>query len=269
MTNIRLMKLAGLLTESKTKLKEAISKPFETISKIHNWNLDVILTNPPQFDISKDYYLMGFKRRPSTLSSEDLEDAIADCDRNIKLATTILSIAKKAKEQIEGLSSDASAISAGEKEYEGVQITPQNVLDFLKSIIIDDKDNTKRIYQMYNDFVKGHYDNAKDIRELTLTSPSDLVGRGRVRGKDDVIFELKRQSGGELSEWAIENSILKFFKEEYPEIRDLLLIQTKTWSATHKKYFTIRVRRSAMSSAPAINRSWKRIFIKYAEWIPE
>jgi len=261
MDNIRLMKLAGLLTESKSKLKESISEPFETIKQIHEWYLDEILKNPASFDISKDYYAMGLKKRPSVLSSEDLEDALADCDRNIKLANTILQLAKKAKDQMKGLSSAAATISAGEKEYENIKLTPQNILDFLKSIFIDDKDNVKEIYEMYNAYVKKQMPKYTD---LILTSPSDLVGRGRVRGKDDVIFEFKRQSGGQISQWALENSLFEFIKKDYPEVADLLLIQRRTWSAVYKKNFTVRVKRSAMSS---INKSWKRIFIKYAEWV--
>ena len=264
MANIKLMKLAGLLTESKSKLKEAISEPFQTISPVITWDLEELLKNPEFFDISKDYYSIGLKKRPSVLSSEDLEDALADCDRNIKMAKTILQLAKKTKDQIQGLSSGAAAISAGEKDYENIQITPQNVLDFLKSIFIDDKDNVKEIYKMYNEVVRKKMPAYKD---LILTSPSDLVGRGRVRGKDDVIFEFRRQSGGQISERALENSLFEFIKKDYPEVAELLLIQRRTWSASYKKNFTVRVKRSAMASAPAINRSWKRIFIKYAEWV--
>jgi len=264
MANIRLMKLAGLLTESKSKLKEAISEPFQTISPVNTWDLEELLKNPEFFDISKDYYSIGLKKRPGTLSSEDLEDALADCDKNIKMANTILQLTKMTKEQIKGLSSGAATISAGEKEYENIQLTPQNILDFLKSIFIDDKDNVKEIYKMYNEVVRKKMPGYKD---LILTSPSDLIGRGRIKGKDDVIFEFRRQSGGDISEWALENSLFEFVKKDYPEVADLLLIQKKTWSARYKKNFTVRVKRSAMASAPAINRSWKRIFIKYAEWV--
>jgi len=266
MSDIRLMKLAGLLTETKSKLKEAISKPFETIAPINTWEMDDFVKNPSSFDISKHYRFIGLKKRPSVLSSEDLEDALADCDRNIKLANTILQLAKKAKDQMKGLSSAAATISAGEKDYENIKLTPQNILDFLKSIFIDDKDNVKAIYEMYNAAVRKRNPQYTD---LILTSPSDLVGRGRVRGKDDVIFEFKRQSGGQISEWALENSLFEFIKKDYPEVADLLLIQRRTWSASYKKNFTVRVKRSAMSSGPAINRAWRRIFIKYAEWIPE
>lgn len=261
MVDIRLIKLAGLLTETKSKLKESISEPFETIAPINTWEMDSFIKKPSSFDISKHYRFIGLRKRPSVLSSEDLEDALADCDRNIKLANTILQLAKKAKDQVQGLSSGAADISAGEKEYENIKLTPQNILDFLKSIFIDDKDNVKEIYQMYNAFVKKKMPQYTD---LILTSPSDLVGRGRVRGKDDVIFEFKRQSGGQISEWALENSLFEFIKKDYPEVADLLLIQRTTWSASYKKNFTVRVKRSAMSS---INKSWKRIFIKYAEWV--
>lgn len=264
MADIRLMKLAGLLTETKSKLKESISKPFETISAIHTWYFDEILKSPSSFDISKHYRAIGLKKRPSVLSSEDLEDALADCDRNIKLATTILDIAKKAKDQMKGLSSAAATISAGEKDYETIQLTPQNILDFLKSILVDDKDNAKEIYEMYNAFINNKYKNADDLQELLLSSPSDLIGRGRVKGKDDVIFEYKRQSGGLISENGLYESVLKFVGKNYPEVKDLLLIRS---GASFKKYFTIRVKRSAMASGAAINRSWRRIFIKYAEWV--
>ena len=219
------------------------------------------IPNPKFFDVSRHWRSIGMSKRPDNLSEEEVQDALADCDRNIKAAQTMLDMANKAKEQIQALSDSAAAISAGEKEYENIQLTPQNILDFLKSIFIDDKDNVKAIYEMYNAAVRKRNPQYTD---LILTSPSDLVGRGRVRGKDDVIFEFKRQSGGQISEWALENSLFEFIKKDYPEVADLLLIQRRTWSASYKKNFTVRVKRSAMSS---INKSWKRIFIKYAEWV--
>jgi len=262
MAKISLMKLAGFLTES-TKKKLTEAKAYETIRKIDDWYHEDI-GNPNDFDISTHWQEMGMRKRPNNLSEEEVEEALVDCDRNIKRAETLLRMAKKAKDQVKGLAASASQISAGEKEYENIQLTPQNILDFLKSIFIDDKDNVKEIYQMYNAFVKKEMPKYTD---LILTSPSDLVGRGRVRGKDDVIFEFKRQSGGQLSQWAIENSLFEFIRKDYPEVTDLLLIQRRTWSATFKKNFTVRVKRSAMASGPAINRAWRRIFIKYAEWV--
>lgn len=262
MTNIRLMKLAGLLTES-TKKKLTEVKAYETIRKIDDWYHEGI-GNPNNFDISKHWKSIGMSKRPNNLSEEEVEEALVDCDRNIKRAETLLNMAKKAKDQMKGLAASASQISAGEKDYENIQLTPQNILDFLKSIFIDDKDNVKAIYEMYNAAVSKRNPQYTD---LILTSPSDLVGRGRVRGKDDVIFEFKRQSGGQISEWALENSLFEFIKKDYPEVADLLLIQRRTWSASYKKNFTVRVKRSAMASGPAINRAWRRIFIKYAEWV--
>lgn len=263
MSHIKLMKLAGLLTETtKKKLKEATT-PYQIVGKIDNWfHRDI--GNPKNFDISLHWRAIGMSKRPDNLSEEEVQGALEDCDRNINRAQTLLDMANKAKEQIESLVDSAATISAGEKEYENINITPQNVLDFLKSILVDDKDNAKEIYGMYNAFINNKYKNADDLQELLLSSPSDLIGRGRVRGKDDVIFEYKRQSGGLISENALYESVLKFVGKNYPEVKDLLLIRT---GASFKKYFTIRVKRSAMASGAAINRSWRRIFIKYAEWV--
>lgn len=262
MANIKPIKLTSLLTESpKKQLTEA--KAYGIVLRVDDWD-HYRIGNPNDFNLSKDWKSIGMPKRPDNLSEDELKAALVDCDRNIKRAKTLLDMANKAKEQFQALSDSAATISAGEKEYENIQLTPQNILDFLKSIFIDDKDNVKAIYEMYNAFVKKEMPRYKD---LILTSPSDLVGRGRVRGKDDVIFEFKRQSGGEISEWALENSLFEFIKKDYPEVADLLLIQRRTWSASFKKYFTVRVKRSAMASGPAINRAWRRIFIKYADWV--
>lgn len=273
MTNIRLMKLAGLLTESKSKLKEAISNPFDTIAPIYGWDLEDLLDRISSFTIKKDWKKIGLSKMPGSLSSEDLEDALADCDRNIKIANQILELAKKTKEQVNGLSSSAASISSGEKEYEGRQITAQHIADFLESIFITDKGNQKRIFDMYNASVKKNWvrrgDNIAD--ELFLDNPySDLTGTARVRqGGKDIVFIFTRNNGKPVSQWELENSILKLIQDEYPEVRPLLLVRQTSWSAIRKKQHIIGVNKASIASNPAKNKNWKRIFVKYADWLAD
>lgn len=260
------MKLIKLLQEKavKQKLKEFNDKT-RLIGRISEWELKNI-GNPAYFDIHRHWRSMWMAKQPDNLSEEELPKAIAECDENIKYAEKLLQLAKKAKTQIQGLTATAAQISAGEKEYAGRQITPQHVLDFLESILVTDKGNKQEIYELYNAYIEKNYPNEDD---LFLTSPDDLVVRGRIKNQNDVLFEYKRQSGGQLSEGALYSSVFKFVKENYPEVAEHLLIRTTTWSHMFKKNFIIRVRRSSMTSRPALNRSWRRIFIKYADWLAD
>lgn len=272
MAKISLMKLAGLLTESKSKLKEAISNPFDTIAPIYGWDLEDLLDRIPSFTIKKDWKKIGLSKMPGSLSSEDLEDALADCDRNIKIATQILELAKKTKEQVKGLSSSAASISSGEKEYEGRQITAQHIADFLESIFITDKDNQKRIFNMYNASVEKEWRKYRGeiADELLLKRPTDLIGKARVRqGGKDIVFVFTREGGKPVSQWDLENSVLKLVQDEYPEVRPLLLIRQTSWSAIRKKQHIIAVNKASIASNPAKNKNWKRIFIKYADWLAD
>lgn len=267
MSNIRLMKLAGLLTEStKKKITESVDD-FVITSPIELWDFEQI--GPPNlFKISEDYFLIGMEDDPKMLSDKEINDALADCDKNMQRVKMMAEMVKKAKEQLQTYIDSAKKISAGEKEYANRQITPKHVLDFLESIFITDTDNAKKIYNMYNGYIKtemGKYKNI-DINDYLLKSPSDLVGRGRIKGKDDVRFEFKRQSGGLISENAFFSSVIKFVKQNYPEVAEHLILPP---GSLYKKNFTIRVKRSSMASAPARNRAWQRIFIKYAEWLED
>lgn len=260
------MKLITILKEATAKksLKE-VNDQNRMIGNIFDWNIRGI-GNFAYFNIKKHWREMLMDKRPDNLSEEELAQAIEECDKNIKFAQDLLDLAQKTKRQVENLADSAFQISAGEKEYAGRQITPQHVLDFLESILVTDKDNKQEIYELYNRFVQREYPNEAD---LPLDSPEDLVVRSRIKGRDDVMFEYKRQSGKVLSENAIYNSILKFVRKNYPEVAEHLLIRTTAWSYTFKKNFIIRVRRSSMTSRPALNRSWRRIFIKYADWLAD
>lgn len=257
------MKLITILKEATTKkhLKE-FNDQNRIIGDIFDWNIRGI-GNFAYFSIKKHWREMLMGKRPDNLSEEELAQAIEECDKNIKFAQDLLDLSQKTKRQVENLADSASQISAGEKEYAGRQITPQHILDFLESILVTDEDNKQEMYELYNRYIKREYPNEV---ELPLESPEDLVVRGRIKGRDEVIFEYKRQSGKILSESAMYNSILKFVRNNYPEVAEYLLIRS---GSAFKKYFTLRVRRSSMTSRPALNRSWRRIFIKYADWLAD
>lgn len=261
------MKLLTLLQEKieKKRLREFALDKDRLIGQLKDWELKNI-GNPAYFDIHKHWRSMWMAKQPDTLSEEELPQAIAECDKNIKYAERLLLLAKKAKDQVQALTTTAAQISAGEKEYAGRQITPKHVLDFLESIFVTDQSNKEEIYELYNAYIEKNYSNEPD---LILTSPDDLVVRGRIKNQNDILFEYKRQLGGELSESALYNSVLKFVKENYPEVAEHLLIRSTAWSHTIKKNFIIRVRRSSVISKPALNRSWRRIFIKYADWLAD
>lgn len=226
-----------------------------------DWYIGDDFDSADKLDIYKHWRHMGMKNRPDLLSEKDVRDALLDCDKNIEFAENLLRLAKKSKEQVSGLKDTASLVSAGEKEYENVSLTPQNILDFLESILVTNKDNAKEIYKLYNDYIKKEFPASHS--SVFLTSPSDLVFRGRIKGKNDVRFEVNRQSGGNVSFYALRYSLSKFMQENYPEIEDYL---NHPRGYQYKKNFTVQLKRYTMSS---INKSWKRIFIKYAEWVTE
>ena len=275
MTNIRLMKLAGLLTESakKKKLSESISNPFEAIGRMDNWALsDLLDRNPANFKLSRDWKLIRLSKMPGMLGSEELEDAIADCDRNIKIAKSLLELSKKVKDQLNGLTASSQAIAKGEVDYENRQITAQHIADFLESIFITDKGNQQRIFDMYNASVKKNWGKRQSeiADELLLKRPTDLIGKARVRqGGKDIVFVFTREGGKPVSQWDLENSVLKLVQDDYPEVRPLLLVRQTTWSAIRKKEHIIAVNKSSIASNPENNRNWKKIFIKYAEWLAD
>jgi hypothetical protein len=253
------------LRESKKKksLNEAVD--FSIISRITGWKLKG-LSNFSSFNISKDWDRI-MDSRPTNLSEDELKQALIDCEKNVQYANKLMVLAKLVKKQLQEFSSSASSISAGEKALEGKQITAQHIADFLESIFITDTDNLKKIFDMYNASVKEHYPR---VSELYLKKPSDLNGIPRVRqGGKDIVFLYTRADGGELSEWALNESILELLRREYPEVAPLLWIRQKTWSSIVKKNFIIAVVKSTISSKPAMNKNWKRIFAKYADWLED
>lgn len=269
------IKLASILKESKQKKKltESVSDPFESLGRMDTWALtDLLNKNTVNFNLSKDWKLIRLSKMPSILSSEQLEDAIADADRNIKIAKSLLELSKKVKDQLNGLTAGAQAIAKGEVDYENRQITSQHIADFLESIFITDKDNRKRIFDMYNASVERNWrKNQGEIAdELLLKRPTDLIGKARVRqGGKDIVFVFTREGGKPVSVWDLEESVLKLVKDDYPEVRELLLIRKTTWSAIRKKEHIIAVNKSSIASNPARNKNWRRIFIKYADWLAD
>jgi hypothetical protein len=255
------------LRESKKKksLNEAVD--FSIIGRIDGWDLKG-LGNFSSFDLSKPYHwkrIMG--KSPTNLSEEELKQSILDSENNIQYANKLMILAKLVKKQLQNFSSSASSISAGEKALEGKQITAQHIADFLESIFITDTDNLKKIFDMYNASIKKHYPRFTD---LYLKKPTDLNGIPRVRqGGKDIVFLYTRADGGDISEWAINESIFELIRNEYPEVTPLLLVRRKTFSSTVKKNFMITVVKSSIASKPALNKNWKRIFAKYADWLED
>jgi hypothetical protein len=265
----QLLKEASTMLESlrestkKKSLNEAVD--FSIIDKITRWRLSN-LGNFSSFNISKDWDRI-MDSRPTNLSEDELKQALIDCEKNVQYANKLMVLAKLVKKQLQEFSSNASSISAGEKALEGKQITAQHIADFLESIFITDTANLKKIFDMYNAYIKERYNRFPD---MFLKKPTDLNGIPRVRqGGKDIVFLYTRADGGDLSQWAIENSIFKLLQQEYPEVAPLLLVRQKTWSSVVKKNFTIAVVKSTLSSKPALNRSWKRIFAKYADWLED
>lgn len=269
------IKLASLLAESKIKknLKESVSDPFESIGRMDTWSLtDLLNKNPVNFNLSKDWRLIRLSKMPGTLGSEELEDAIADADMNIKIAKSLLELSKKVKDQLNGLTASSRAIAKGEVDYANRQITSQHIADFLESIFITDKANQKRIFDMYNASVEKEWRKYRSevADELLLKRPTDLIGKARVRkGGKDIVFVFTREGGKPVSQWDLENSVLKLVKDDYPEVRPLLLIRQTSWSAIRKKEHIISVNKASIASNPAKNKNWKKIFIKYAEWLAD
>lgn len=269
------IKLASILKESRQKknLTESVSDPFESLGRMDTWALtDLLNKNTVNFNLSKDWKLIRLSKMPSILSSEQLKDAIADADRNIKIAKSLLELSKKVKDQLNGLTPSAQAIAKGEVDYENRQITSQHIADFLESIFITDKGNQQRIFDMYNASVKKQWGKRGGgiVDDLLLKRPTDLIGKARVRkGGKDIVFVFTREGGKPVSQWDLENSVLKLVQDDYPEVRPLLLIRQTTWSAIRKKEHIIAVNKSSIASNPAKNRNWKKIFIKYAEWLED
>jgi hypothetical protein len=253
------------LRESKKKKSLNESVDFSIIDKITRWRLSN-LGNFSSFNISKDWDRI-MDSRPTNLSEDELKQALIDCEKNVQYANKLMVLAKLVKKQLQEFSSNASSISAGEKSLEGKQITAQHIADFLESIFITDTANLKKIFDMYNASVKKHYPR---ISELYLKKPSDLNGIPRVRqGGKDIVFLYSRADGGDILEWALNESVIELLRQEYPEVAPLLLIRRKTWSSIAKKNFIIAVVKSTISSKPALNKNWKRIFAKYADWLED
>jgi hypothetical protein len=186
------------LRESKKKksLNEAVD--FSIVRRVTGWDLKG-LSNFSSFKIQYDWRKI-MDERPDNLSEEQLQVALSDADKNIQYAKKLFALAKVVKTQLESFTSDAIAISASEKEYEGRQITPQHIADFLESIFITDKDNLKKIFDMYNAYIKERYSRFPD---MFLKKPTDLNGIPRVRqGGKDIVFLYTRADGGDLSQWA-------------------------------------------------------------------
>lgn len=275
------MKLANLLTESKTKkiITEASANAFQFMGRIDGWNLHELFfyKKADLFNLANDWRLIRLFKMPTMLSPEELEAALADCDRNIRLASLLVDMTNEIKNQLQSLSSNAAAIGVGEKEYAGRQITAQHIADFLESIFITDKANKKRIFELYNKHITGHKwadgtptygDSSQD--KLKLKSPNELVGRTSIRqGGKDIVFVFTRSGGEPLSEWALEDSVLRFIKEEYPEVRPLLMIRKREWSSIVKKTFLVTVKKASIANNAATNRNWSTIFIKYADWLAD
>jgi len=255
------------LRESKKKKSLNEAADFSIIGRIDGWDLKG-LSNFSSFDLSKPYHwkrIMG--KSPTNLSEEELKQSILDSENNIQYANKLMILAKLVKKQLQNFSSSASSISAGEKALEGKQITAQHIADFLESIFITDTDNLKKIFDMYNASIKKHYPRFTD---LYLKKPTDLNGIPRVRqGGKDIVFLYTRADGGDISEWAINESIFELIRNEYPEVTPLLLVRRKTFSSTVKKNFMITVVKSSIASKPALNKNWKRIFAKYADWLED
>jgi hypothetical protein len=259
--------LKSLRESTKKSLNEV--KGFSIIDRIDQWELSGI-NRLSDFNISKDWARI-MEKRPSSLSEEELQLAIRDCESNIEYANTLITISNNIKDQLQGYTSSASSISAGEKFLSGKQITSQHIADFLESIFITDKGNLKKIFDMYNASVKKQYSKDRISNfDLLLKKPSDLNGIPRIRqGGKDIVFLYTRADGGNLSEWAINDSIFKLLGEEYPEVAPLLMIRNRGYYSSIKKNFTISVVKSTISSRPATNKSWTRIFAKYAEWLQD
>jgi hypothetical protein len=261
------------LRESKKKKSLNESVDFSIIGRINGWDLKD-LGNFSSFDLSKPYHwkrIMG--KSPTTLSEEELKQAILDSENNIQYANKLMMLAKLVKKQLQNFSSSASSISAGEKSLEGKQITAQHIADFLESIFITDTANLKKIFDMYNASVKKNY---KATSKLLLKKPSDLNGIPRVRqGGKDIVFLYSRADGEGLSEDALNDSIFELLRKNYPEVSPLLTIRNKMSTSGRgqivgvKKNYTISVLKTTISSKPALNKNWKRIFAKYADWLED
>jgi hypothetical protein len=256
------------LRESKKKksLNEAVD--FSIIGRIDGWDLKG-LGNFSSFDLSKSYHwkrIMG--KSPTNLSEEELKQSILDSENNIQYANKLMILAKLVKKQLQNFSSSASSISAGEKALEGKQITAQHIADFLESIFITDTANLKKIFDMYNASIKKHYPRAT---ELYLKKPSDLNGIPKVRqGGKDIVFLYSRSDGKDILQYALNESVFELLRREYPEVAPLLLIRGQTaWSYSVKKNFIVGVVKSTIASKPAMNKNWKRVFAKYADWLED
>lgn len=254
MSHIRLMKLAGLFTEN--KLNE-LNSNVDSVTDLFQWEWYGLFNKQKSFNIVKNYNMVGMRKNPTLLTFEDLEQVLADCDDNINKATTVLAMANKVKQQIEDLSDMAKDISAGELQYKNTKLTAQDVLNFLKSIFIDDKTNLKEIYERYNATIRKELPGQS---EYLLSSKDDLVGRGILsRNKSDISFEFKRKSGGKLIYAAIQNSLFKFLEKNYPEVADTMYIYLLKFAPLDKKVFVIKVKKTT-------KKIWRRIFTKYARW---
>lgn len=256
------------LRESKKKksLNEAVD--FSIIGRIDGWDLKG-LGNFSSFDLSKPYHwkrIMG--KSPTNLSEEELKQSILDSENSIQYANKLIMLAKLVKKQLQNFSSSASSISAGEKALEGKQITVQHIADFLESIFITDTANLKKIFDMYNASIKKHYPRAT---ELYLKKPSDLNGIPKVRqGGKDIVFLYSRSDGKDILQDALNESVFELLRREYPEVAPLLLIRGQTsWSYSVKKNFIVGVVKSTIASKPAMNKNWKRVFAKYADWLED
>jgi hypothetical protein len=252
-----MIKLSGLINESKRKLKEISDE---------DWLDPLYKMSPETFDLTRNWKAI-MDKSPIDLSPEEIQNQLKQFDSTIVKLQNKIEIYEVAKKQLSEMEDHASSAS----QY-GETISPENIADFLSSILIDDRSYRREIFKVYNDIVKKQIGKDWDtpgytLKELLLTSPDELIAKKSFpKGGKQVDFLYKRSNGGNIVNDALMGSINALFDKHYPELNDKLYVvnpSSARGAKWIKKNYILRVKRSTMSAS---GKMWRGIFTKYAEW---
>jgi|688.fasta_scaffold261688_2 chaperonin cofactor prefoldin len=256
-SEMTLKQIKKSLNESKTKLREFSDDDW--LDPLYNMSAE-------KFDLTRNWKAI-MDKSPIDLSPEEIQNQLKQFDSTIVKLQNKIEIYEEAKKQLSEMEGHASSMN----QY-SEKITPENIADFIGSILIDDRSYRREIFKVYNDVVKKRIGKDWDTpgytqKELLLTSPDELIAKKSFpKGGKQVDFLYKRTNGGNIVEPALMDTVNALFNKHYPELNDMLYVVSPSsarGSKWIKKNYILRVKRSAMSAS---GKAWRGIFTKYAEW---